>query len=185
MVTIDEQTLESLFKLGRWLTFHDFVRIIEEKHPREGPGVPREVLDAYAAAIVDDLGGFAPFTVEQMEWKLEAHVAADGVWEKSSLFEVGPGRISVFPVHWHARLHDETDPREYVAVMRDDLVSSPDSPASRQRLPRVPKQYLLDAMVILGGLDRREATGIVNDARKRGEVVLYPFQNPDAEVLLR
>ncbi|WP_267643628.1 hypothetical protein [Haloarchaeobius amylolyticus] len=182
MVSLDSRTLDSLFQRGRWLTFPDFVRIVEGGHPHDEPGLPRAVLDAYAQALVDDLGGAAPFTVEALERRIQRHLTDDG-WSRLTVHEVGDDRISYYPPAWHDKLTDETDPREYVAVMQEDVDPTAADASSRFH-PRVPKEHLLNAMVVLGGMSRQGATERIDDLRKRGELLVYPFQNPEADVLL-
>ncbi len=184
MEGINEQALEELLHRGRWLGFADFVRLIEQEHPHDEPGVPRDVLTAYATAIVDDLGGSAPFTVEEADRLIDRHLTDSGVWLEYGLYEVGPDRVSAYPAPWHDRLDGETDPRAYVEVMRDELAAARGFAARGADAPGVPKQQLLDAMAVLGRMDRGEATVAVDDERKRGGLELYPFQNPEAEVRL-
>ncbi|WP_435365772.1 hypothetical protein [Haloarchaeobius sp. DYHT-AS-18] len=179
MVALDSHALDELFQRGRWLTFPDFVRLVEQDHPHDGSGVSREVLDAYAKAIENDLGGAAPFTVEEMEQRLERHLSDSDEWSKRAVYEVDQGHISFYPQSWHDRLAGETDPREYVALMQEDLAK-----ATGKSGAAVPKQQLLNAMAILGGLDIHAATEAVDGMRKRGELLVYPFQNPEADVLL-
>lgn len=183
-VELDERTLEELFHRGRWLSFPDFVRLIEQDHPHDGPGVSKEVLDAYAEALVDDLGGSAPFTVEAVDRMIETHLTDSGVWLESALYDVGPDRISAYPAPWHDRLGRESDPRAYVEVMRDELAKARGFTARGRAAPGVPKQQLLDAMCVLGEMDRAEATRAIDEERRRNELLLYPYQNPEAEVQL-
>ncbi|WP_435320823.1 hypothetical protein [Haloarchaeobius sp. TZWSO28] len=184
MVALDTHALDELFQRGRWLTFPDFVRLVEQDHPHNEPGVSREVLDAYAKAIENDLGGAAPFTVEEMEQRLERHLSDSGGWSKRAVYEVGADRISFYPKSWHDRLRGETDPRKYVAVMQSDSDPSTSQYPRGMHGARVPKQQLLNAMQILGRMNIHAATQAVDDGRKRGELLVYPFQNPEADVLL-
>lgn len=184
MVETDPVTLEALLHRGRWLTFLEFVGLIEQDHPHEGPGVPRELLDAYAAAIVDDLGPFAPFAVDQVDRLLDLHRTDSDVWLDSAVYEVEPDRISLYPPTWHERLRGETDPREYVVVMRDEIAAARGYTTRGRDAPGVPKEQLIDAMVTLGGVDRHAATGRIREMRVNGDLLLFPFQNPEADVQL-
>jgi hypothetical protein len=184
MDEIDEQTLEELFRRGRWLTFPEFVRLIEQDHPHDRPGVSKDVLEAYAAAIADDLGTFAPYTLEEVDQLIARHLTRSATWLEAALYEVEPNRISMYPAPWHEKLRGETDPRAYVETMRDEIAAAKGFAAQGKEAPGIPKQQLLDAMVILSGMKRTEATEALGGARRRGEIVIYPFQNPEAEVLL-
>src|SRR6056297_782292 len=179
MITLDEHALEELLHRGRYLSVTDFVRLIEQDHPHEKEGISREVLESYAEAIVDDLEAFAPFSVAQMNRLLDLHLTDSPVWLKSALYSVEQDRVSIYPKPWYDQLHGETDPREYVAVMRDEFAAARGHVSRGSDAPGVPKQQLLEAMVILGGMDRGTATGEVNEMRERGDLLLYPFQNPD------
>jgi hypothetical protein len=105
------------------------------------------------------------------------------MWIPKSIYEVAPGRVSVYPPQWHRLLAGVRDPSQYVGVIGEDLAAATGG-STGESLPPVPKQLLTEAMMILGGLDRPTASGLIQKGRLDGRLVVEPFQNPNASVWL-
>ncbi|MFB6140777.1 MAG: hypothetical protein ABEJ26_10125 [Halosimplex sp.] len=178
---LQQRTFEELLHQGRYLYPTRVVGVIERFHSVPGPGVPRDLVASYASEVFRRLGRRAPYTTAQFERLLEGRVAEIDLWLPDALYEVGHGRVSVYPPGWHRRLSGERDPVEYVRVIADDLAAARGLGESEPR-PPVPKQTLIDALIVLGGVDRPTAGGIVQSARLAGRLVVEPFQNPSASV---
>lgn len=180
---IQRRTLDELVHKGRYLYPTDVVGVIERFHAVEGPGVPRAVITVYVDEFIRRLGPRAPFSRESFARLLDGRVADLDMWLPSTIYEVAPGRVSVFPPTWHRLLTGVHDPVRHVGVIGEDLAAARGVDAG-ELLPPVPKQLLIDAMMILGGLDRPTASGVVTEARLSGRLVVEPFQNPEAIVWL-
>jgi len=180
---INDRTLHELLHHGRYLYPPDVVDIIERFHTAEGPGVPRTLVTEYVAEVLRRLGPRAPYTLQRFERLLDGRVTDLDMWVPHALFDVAPGRVSVYPARWHRELTGVRDPVRYVDVIRSDFAAArglgPDEP-----LPPVPKATLVEAMVVLGGLDQPTAAGLVREARLDGRLIVEPFQNPEAKVWL-
>ncbi|WP_225333729.1 hypothetical protein [Halomicrobium urmianum] len=180
---LHDRTLHELLHRGRYLYPPDVVNVIERFHTVEGPGVPRTLVTEYVAEVLRRLGPRAPYTLQRFERLLDGRVTDLDMWVPHALFEVAPGRVSVYPARWHRELAGVRDPAPYVDVIRQDLAAArsvgPDGP-----LPAVPKATLVEAMVVLGDLDQPTAASLVRDARLDGRIVVEPFQNPEALVWL-
>ncbi|MFC7139290.1 hypothetical protein ACFQMA_05485 [Halosimplex aquaticum] len=173
--------VDELFRRGRYLYPTDVVDVIERFHGVAGPGVPRTVVRRYVAELLGQLGPRAPYTVERFERILDGRITDLDLWLPDALYEVEAGRVSVYPAHWHRSLGGVRDPVRYVEVIAADLatarVATPDAPS-----PPVPRQILIDAMMVLGGASRPAAGGVLQTARLDGRLVVEPFQNPEADV---
>ncbi|MFD1599843.1 hypothetical protein [Halobellus rarus] len=180
---LQRQTLDELIHKGRYLYPTDVVNIIERFHSVEGPGVPRAVITAYVDEFIRRLGPRAPFSQDRFARLLDGRVADLDMWLPHTIYEVAPGRVSVFPPTWHRLLAGVHDPAQYVGVIGEDLAAAK-GVGTGESLPPVPKQVLIDAMMVLGGLDRRTAGGFIKQARLNGRLVVEPFQNPNASVWL-
>ena len=180
---IQRRTLDELVHKGRYLYPTDVVSVIERFHAVEGSGVPRAVITAYVDEFIRRLGPGSPFSRERFARLLDGRVADLDMWLPGTIYEVAPGRVSVFPLTWHRVLTGVHDPVRYVGVIGEDLAAARGRDTG-ELLPPVPKQLLIDAMMILGGLDRPTAGGLVTEARLGGRLAVEPFQNPEAIVWL-
>ncbi|WP_436924867.1 hypothetical protein [Halosimplex amylolyticum] len=178
---LQPRIIDELLRRGRYLYPTDVVDVIERFHGVAGPGVPRTVVRQYVAELLDQLGTRAPYTLERFERILDGRITDLDLWLPDALYEVGAGRVSVYPAHWHRALGGVRDPVRYVEVIAADLAAArgatPDEPS-----PPVPRPILIDAMMVLGGTSRPEAGGALQTARLDGRLVVEPFQNPEADV---
>lgn len=177
---LQRHALDELLHEGRYLYPAGVVGVLERSHVVDGPGVPRAVVESYAAEAFRRLGPRAPFGPERFRQLLERRVTDLHVWLPNTVYEVAPGRLSGYPSSWHERLTGVRDPVEYVRVLGADLAaaSGDDEPTT------VPKSLLLDAMMVFGDVDRRTAGGAVTGARLRRRIRVEPRTNPEADVWL-
>ncbi|MEA5388578.1 hypothetical protein VB779_17120 [Haloarculaceae archaeon H-GB11] len=175
------QTLDELLHRGRYLFPTDVVDVVERFHATEGPGVPRSVITAYVSEVLGRLGRRAPYSVQRFESLLERRVTDLDMWIPKTVYVVAPGRVSVYPPRWHTRLTGVTDPAEYVVVIGRDLAAARGADAT-EPLPPVPRPLLVDAMMVLGGVDRPTAASLLRDAHHGRRIRVEPVQNPNAYV---
>lgn len=185
MTDPSEQVLEEARQHGETLTGRELVRMIERFHRPEGPGITRETLEAYDRAVAAD--DALPFVEGQLTSTVEDDLSEGEQWhDADAYYALGDGRVSLFPRAWHERLADSTDLREYVAVIEDDTASEatePDVPQGGVGTG-VPEQLLLDAIVVIDGVERGEAKERLERDRRDGKLVQDADQHPDARVSL-
>ncbi|WP_436925386.1 hypothetical protein [Halosimplex amylolyticum] len=169
---------------GESMGARDLVELIERYE--EGPGVDPETVEAYAAALEarDDYA----FDAEDFLAHVDANTTDADWWEGGVYYEIGDGvddrRISLFPRAWHERLGGSTDVREYVAFILDEDPDYLDDLALGGPGGGVPEKAVVEALMLVGRVDRPEANTLINEARERGDVVEDADQNPDADVYL-
>ncbi|WP_115862642.1 hypothetical protein [Halorussus litoreus] len=108
MPSVDSDLVESLFRHDEYLTARELLRYLERRHPVEGPGVPRDLAEAYAEALDDDADRFASSLDDRVT---DARTLQPG----ERVFEVD-GTLS-YPASWHEHLADTTDLSGYAEVM--------------------------------------------------------------------
>lgn len=183
MTDPNEQVLEEARQYGETLTTRELLLLIERDHP--GAGVDEGTLAAYDEAIADD--GVVPFAEGHLRSSVDENLTTDEQWhDTDTYYDVGDGRISLFPKRWHDRLADSDDLREYVAIIE---AASADEESAAD-LPRggngtgVPESLLLDAMIAIDGIEREAAKERLERERRDGKLVQDADQHPDARVYL-
>ncbi|SFR99201.1 hypothetical protein SAMN05216559_2169 [Halomicrobium zhouii] len=179
--SLQGNALDELIHEGRYLYPTNVVEIVERYHAGGEPGVPRSLVLSYADHVLSDLGNRAPYSLTRFSALLDDRVTDAAFWLPNALYRTGPDRISVYPLSWHQRLDGVTDPVEYATVVGADLDRARGI-ADAGVASAVPKQLLLDAMTVMGPMDRRTAGGLLRDARLSGRIRVDPVQNPDADV---
>lgn len=192
MTEPSEQVLEEARQRGETLMTKDFVSLIE-RHHFDQQGVSRELLEAYDEAIARD--DTVPFDSGDITSAVENRSVDEETWvDNEAIYRIGDGRVSVFPARWHEELGDTTDLRAYVSVIGDTIEGSdPDEDEPQGGMGTsvgsgvgsgVPEQVLLDAVSIIGGLEREAAKSQLEERRDDGELVQDADQHPEARVYL-
>ena len=177
MASLNEQVLEAFRHAGDSLLFETFVARIEAVHSADAPGVERETVVAYADALERD--GPTPFSAAEVEKLIETRLTSSSEWEDDALFDLGPGRVSLYPPAWHEALRNTTDPREYVRVIGEAVATA------RGKSDRsVPRPMLRQALTVIGGMTHKNADAAIMRQQRSGELIVYPDQNPEADVRL-
>lgn len=185
MAESNQQALEEARQYGETLTVRELIRIVERYHHPDGPGIDRETLDAYDRAVAAD--DVLPFAEGQVRSTVEDGLSTDEEWhDAEAYYDIGDDRVSLFPRRWHDRLGESDDIREYVAVIEDDTASESaesDTPTGGIGTG-VPEELLLNAIVVIDGVEREEAKERLERHRRDGELVEDADQHPDARVYL-
>lgn len=177
MVELADTALEELQGRSETLTLHDLVRIVETYHPSDRPGVARETLDAYLDALDYDVG--------EVQAELDAQVTDAREWaETDAIYDVGAGRLSIFPASWHEQLGGTTDLTEYVELIQDDIDESYGETGEAVSEAGVPEQLLFRAMAAIAGVDREDAREQLSTLRRQGVLEETTDQHPAGTVRL-
>jgi len=175
MASVDSDLVESLSRHNEYLTARELVRYLERHHPVEGPGVPRDLVEAYAEALDYDADRFAS--------SLDDRVTDARTWQPGDrVFEVD-GNLSIYPASWHEELADTTDLSDYVEVMLESVRAPEGVTVDEDRLG-VKQNDLVTAVEIIGKIDHGRARRLLRSQRLDGSIVLYAFQNPEEIVRL-
>lgn len=184
MAEINQQVVADARQRGETLTSRELLLLIERYHRTTGPGVDRELIDAYDDAVADDEA--IPFTEGQFREEVDHHLGDEDWAGTDTFYPVGEDRISAFPAEWHDTLEDSTDLRAYVDVIEESMAdadTAADAPGGGLGTG-VPEELLIDAAAAIGGLDRETAKDRLERHRNDGELVQDADQHPDARVYL-
>lgn len=175
MVSVDPDLAENLSNHRESLSAREFVRYLERHHQAEGPGVPRELVEAYA----DELD----YDRDRLTTSLDDRSTDSPTWQPGDrLYRIG-GNLSIYPRSWHDRLADTTDLSEFVEVMLES-VKAPEGVEVERGDLGVTQDHLITAVEIIAEMDRDDIHDLVKDQRVAGDIVLYAFQNPEEIVRL-
>ncbi|WP_101295669.1 hypothetical protein [Halegenticoccus soli] len=141
------------------------VRVLERHHPEYHPGIPLELLNAYAERLGYD--------VELSDRDIERKTVDDAAWRDEDVYYRIGGNISAYPPSWHERFDEEETLRSLVEIMREQTGKD-----------AIERDDLLLAVESIAGLTRPESDGMLTEARERGELEVEPYQNPEALVFL-
>lgn len=175
MVSVDTDLANQLSHHDDYFAARDLVEYLERHHPVEGPGVPRDLVEAYADELEYDR--------ERFDDSLDDRLTDARSWQPGDRLYRIDGNVSVYPPSWHERLAGSTDLAEYVDVMLESVKAPEGVEVDRSDLG-VAQADLLTAAEIIGELDRGEATALLKNQRLGGSLVLYAFQNPEELVRL-
>ena len=175
MVSVDSDLANELSHHDDYFTARELVQYLERHHPVEGPGVPRDLVEAYA----DELD----YDRDRFDTSLDDRLTDARSWQSGNLLYRIDGNVSIYPAEWHDRLADTTDLAEYVEVMLES-VRAPDAVEIEREDLGVSQDDLLTAVEIIGELDRGEARRLLKNQRLEGALVMYAFQNPEELVRL-
>lgn len=180
----NQAAVEEAVREGESMGERDLVELIERHH--DGAGVDPETIEAYAAELEarDDYA----FDAEAFLADVDEHTTDADRWEGGGYYEIGDAiddhRISLFPEAWHEALGGSTDVAEYVRFVQDEQPGYLDDLALGGPGDGVPKPAVLQALQLVGGVDRPTAREALAAAADRGDIVQDADQNPDADVYL-
>jgi len=175
MASVDTDLANEISHHDDYFTARDLVEYLERHHPVEGPGVPRDLVEAYA----DELN----YDRERFDTSLDDRLTDARSWQPGDRLYRIDGNVSVYPPLWHERLVDTTDLADYVDVMLESVKAPEGVEVDRSDLG-VSQADLLTAVEIIGEIDRGEAKSLLKNQRLEGSIVLYAFQNPEELVRL-
>lgn len=184
MADINERIVAEADDRGGSLLVDEFVRLVEQYHPHDRPGIAWETLETYTEAMegtdfghTHDMDGF----LETVDDRL---VDGDSAYTADAFYRLDDDRISAYPRDWHDVLGGETDLREFVRFLAA-IDTEGESGADLGGVGRgVPEQVLLDAAGIVGRTDPETVKSRLEDLRERGELVEDADQHPNARVRL-
>lgn len=181
MIEINEDVIEEAEQRSGNLFAEELVELIERHHPHAKPGIERETVASYAAALAD--GAAEDFERGTFDDAVEARLTDAETWQgEDVLYVLDGGRVSAFPARWHEALSGSTAIREYVRFLREDTAYLDfESGASGSGIP---ESILLDIVAVVGQTDRKAVKARVEDLRESGEIVEDADQHPDARVRL-
>ncbi|WP_129114777.1 hypothetical protein [Halegenticoccus tardaugens] len=140
------------------------IRVLERHHPEYHPGIPLELLNAYAERLGYD--------VALSDRDIERKTVDDESWREGDVYYRIGGNVSAYPPTWHERF-DEGDLRALVEVMLEET--------GRTELRR---DEVLLAAESIAGMDRRSSESLLTEYRESGRLEVEPYQNPEALVYL-
>ncbi|NHN58421.1 MULTISPECIES: hypothetical protein [Halorussus] len=175
MASVDSDLVTQLSRHDEYYTARELVRYLERHHPVEGPGVPRDLVEAYAEELEYDL--------ERFEESLEDRLTDARTWQPGDRLYRVDGNVSIYPPSWHEQLADTTDLSKFVEVMLESVRTPEGVEVDRSDLG-VAQDDLLTAVEIIADMDRSEARRLLRSQRLEGRVVLWAFQNPEEIVRL-
>ncbi|RBI60627.1 hypothetical protein DMJ13_16735 [halophilic archaeon] len=173
MVELHDEVIAKANDRGEMMSAADFLRFIEEYHHEDRPGVPRELVEAYAERLADQER--ASFDADALIASVDERLTDDETWTKDALYAVDSNRISTCPLRWHEELQGTTDLSEFVAVMQKG-VDMPD------RAPGVRREQVLNAAIVIAGMDRETASDRLQAQRHDGNVASKAGQSRNANV---
>jgi hypothetical protein len=184
MTDINERIVAEADDRGGALLVDDFLRLVEQYHPHDRPGIAWETLEAYTEAMEDSDFGHAHDMDGFLDTVEDRLIDGDSEYTTDALYRLDDDRVSSYPARWHDELGDETDLREYVrflAAIDPDGESGADLGGSGRG---VPEQVLLDAAGIVGRTDPETVKSRLEDLRAEGELVEDADQHPNARIRL-
>ncbi len=164
----------------------EFLTLVERFHDADRPGVATETVREYAAAVRDEMAGGedVPFEPESLVTVVTDRADDAETWTGADCYWVGDGRVSAFPASWHDDLAGETDVTAYVERLRDpgsgDDARTPMGGAGEG----VPDELLLDALGILGGVEREAAKARIEELLQSDVLAAGADQHPNRHIRL-
>lgn len=138
------------------------VRFVERHHPEYHPGVPEGLVDAYAAALDND--------PEAENRNIGARLVDGDVWQSDEAYYRIGDNVSAYPASWHDRYAETESLAALVEIMDEQMGRD------------IVRNELLLALESIAGIERRRADGMLTAARRRGDVIVEPYTNPEAFV---
>lgn len=196
MTALNEHVLNEAGERQDRLTIGQLVTLIERHDGRaDGPGVARDRIMAYAERLG---GNGGPVNPDKVGTAIDERLTEDdslsgpvGWTGSASLFSVGDGRVSTFPPSWHEAFRDRSPSvREVVEfALRDPDSDGNDSGGAGSNGDAggpagVPRQVVLNAATLFGGMEWSTAQGELESLRGEGVVVEDLDQHPNPNVRL-
>jgi hypothetical protein len=177
MPAVDEAVVTEITERGETLDVRGVIGLLERYHTESEPGVSRERVEAYTAAL-DDQPDFE-FEPDTFRREVEERSTEAEHWAGSGLIYDLGDRLSSAPARWHAELGGETDPVAYLAFIDREVTGYEGGTAGG-----VPEDRLADLIASVGRVDRDQALKAIETARADGRITEGPDQHPSAGVRL-
>ncbi|EMA49471.1 hypothetical protein [Halococcus thailandensis] len=179
---INERIVAEADDRGESLLVDEFLRLIEQYHTHERPGIAWATLEAYTEAMAGTDHGHS----HDMEGVLDAidDRLTDGEYRTDAVYRVGDDRVSAYPASWHDELGGEIDLREYVRFLTNLDLDDENGAELGANGGGVPEQLLLEVASIVGRADPEAVKSRLEDLRERHELVEDADQHPNARVRL-
>ncbi|WP_459193539.1 hypothetical protein [Halosimplex sp. J119] len=184
MAEPNQAVVDEIVHEGESIGARGIVELIERYD--QGAGVEPETIEVYA----DELEARDDYAFDGRDFL--AHVDENTTdaewWEGGVYYEIGEDvddhRISLFPAAWHEHLGGSTDVTEYVEFILDEDPDYLDDLSLGGPGGGVPEKAVVEALMLIGQVDRPDANTRINEARERGDVVEDADQSPEAHVYL-
>ena len=175
MVNLQSHVVEELESHSETLNLQDFVRIVEEHHRGDGPGVDRELLAAYAEEVYFDvdLSAVDERLTDAEEWTSGRH-----------LYEVGDGRISAYPTDWHEAISGTEDVRDVIEIIQREVTEPEGNESEAVTEDGVPEEKILRVARTVAGIDRQDARDEIKRLRENDEIEEFASQHPNSRIRL-
>ncbi|HET7323616.1 MAG TPA: hypothetical protein VFJ06_04730 [Halococcus sp.] len=180
MVELEERVL-SAAKEREALSVDDLLRLVQQHHSPDEPGVAHDTLMEYGRALTDanltldarsdPLRGTAPeFTDGTLEHELDERLTDDESWVgEDALYELDDDRVSIYPAPWHDALDGTTDLTECIRFIRDES-GFKEAPGVGTGTG-VPEELVLDVATVIGGFSPEEASTRLEERKEQGEII--------------
>lgn len=181
MPELREEVLDEAFHEGETLIVNDLVGLIERHHDDGHYGASVDLIEAYLERLAEEDSRYDPESVREA---VDEQLVDGETWvDADSLYDVGDGRVSKFPLEWHEALEGEDDVYEYVTFIVDALPEGGrESFATGGAGPGVPRQRLIDAGEIIGNLSQGEVKRQLEQLGERGRIDVSDEQHPQGRV---
>ena len=181
MPELRDDVIDQAFHEGETLIVNDLVGLIEKHHHDDYYGVPVDLVEAYVERLAEEDSRYKPEGVREA---IDEQVAEGEAWvDADSLYDVGDGRVSKFPLEWHEALSGEEDVYEIVTFVVDALPDEGrDAFATGGAGPGVPRQRLIDIAEIIGGLPQGEVKRQLEQLGEAGEIEVPSEQHPQGRI---
>lgn len=180
MADLNEFVIEEADKQGDKMLVDDFVNLIERHESSDEPGVEIDRVAAYAEAL-NDRRGHDSVGPEELRSLVEDRLTDSRTWvETGALYELSPGRVSVYPSNWHEELGGETDITRHIEFIEADIGDANFTHGGPG--PGVPEQLLVDVAAVVGGMEIEEARAEIERLRDEGVVSENVDQHPNPRV---
>ena len=181
MPELRDDVIDQAFHEGETLIVNDLVGLIERHHDDEYYGAPVDLVRAYVERLAEEDSRYDP---EEVDEALDEQTVDDDSWvDADSLYDVGEGRVSKFPLEWHEALSGEKDVYEIVTFVVDALPEDGrDAFATGGAGEGVPRQRLIDIAEIIGGLSQAEVRRQLEELGERDRIEVADEQHPQGRV---
>lgn len=181
MPELRDDVIDQAFHEGDTLIVNDLVGLIEKHHDDDQYGAPVDLVRAYVERLAEEDSRFEP---EGVDRALDEQTVDDESWvDDDSLYDVGEGRVSKFPLAWHEALSGEKDVYEYLTFVVDTLPDQGrESFGTGGQGPGIPRQRLIDACEVIGGLSEDDVKRQLQRLGDEGEIVAEAEQHPHQRI---
>ena len=183
MADLNDRIIQEAADEGESLLVDDFVRLVEQYHTHDRPGVAWETLEAYAHRL-DDATAEDRFDADGVLDAIEGRITDGASYEDDAFYRLDDDRVSLYPSQWHDDLGDETDLTEYVRYLTGRDTDAEGGAGIDDDRGGVPQRMLPEVVGILGGTDPDAVEAELRSLRNEGELVADTTQHPNSRIHL-